>query len=208
MQRLAPPTPRSRAIAVALGATLLATPVLTAQAAYVLERSSSRVTFQGRAFLRSIVGRSEALAGFVSIRSGDVRSMRGNVRFPVSSLETDPAMQPRELTELFGAERHPEVIFVVDSIGSAAEPGEWEIHGRLTMNGVTRPVAFQGSARFLERRMIASGATEVDLTEWRIQPPRRLGGLVGMSSKIRLMFRAEFRPRDGTHTALMFPERR
>ena len=208
MQRLAPPTPRSRAIAVALGATLLTTPVLTAQAAYVLERSSSLVTFQGRAFLRSIVGRSEALAGFVSIRSGDVRSMRGNVRFPVSSLETDPEMQPRELTELFGAERHPEVIFIVDSIGSAPEPGEWEIHGRLTMNGVTRPVAFQCSARFLERRMIASGATEVDLTEWRIQPPRRLGGLVGMSSKIRLMFRAEFRPRDGTHTALVFPERR
>jgi polyisoprenoid-binding protein YceI len=207
MQRLAPPTPRSRAIAVALGATILTTPALTAQAAYVLERSSSRVTFQGRAFLRSIVGRSDALAGFVSVRSGDLRSMRGNVRFPVTSLETDPEMQPRELIELFGAERHPEVIFIVDSIATATADGEWAIHGRLAMNGITRQVAFQGTARFLERRMIASGATEVDLTDWSIVPPRRLGGLIGMSSKVRLMFRAEFRPRDGTHTALMFPER-
>jgi polyisoprenoid-binding protein YceI len=208
MQRLAPPTPRSRAIAVALGATFLVTPVLTAQAAYVLEKSSSRVTFQGRAFLRSIVGRSDELVGFVSIRSGDVRSMRGNVRFPVSSLETDPEMEPQELTELFGAERHPEVIFLVDSIASVAAEDEWAIHGRLTMNGVTRPVAFQGSARFLERRMIANGATEVDLHDWSIEPPRRLGGLIGMSSRIRLMFRAEFRPRDATHTALIFPDRR
>jgi polyisoprenoid-binding protein YceI len=208
MQRLAPPTPRSRAIAVALGATFLTTPVLTAQAAYVLERSSSRVTFQGRAFLRSIVGRSDALAGFVSIRSGDLRSMRGNVRFPVSSLETDPAMEPREITELFGAERHPEVVFLVDSIASADDDGEWAIHGRLTMNGVTRPVAFEGSARFLERRMIANGAAEVDLHDWRMDPPRRLGGLIGMSSKVRLMFRAEFRPRDATQTALIFPDRR
>ena len=207
MQRLAPTTPRSRAIAVALGATFLATPVLTAQAAYVLERSSSRVTFQGRAFLRSIVGRSDALAGFVSIRSGDLRSMRGNVRFPVSSLETDPVMEPRELTELFGAEQHPDVIFIVDSIATAASEGDWAIHGRLTMNGVTRPVAFQGSARFLDRRMITNGIAEVDLNEWRIQPPRRLGGLIGMSPKIRLMFRAEFRPRDATQTALIFPMR-
>ena len=174
----------------------------------MLERSSSRVTFQGRAFLRSIVGRSDALAGFVSIRSGDLRSMRGNVRFPVSSLETDPAMEPREIIELFGAERHPEVVFLVDSIASADENDEWAIHGRLTMNGVTRPVAFQGTARFLERRMIANGAAEVDLHDWRMDPPRRLGGLIGMSSKVRLMFRAEFRPRDAAQTALIFPDRR
>ena len=173
----------------------------------MLERSSSRVTFQGRAFLRSIVGRSDALVGFVSIRSGDLRSMRGNVRFPVSSLETDPELQARELTELFGAERHPDIVFIVDSIASAAPESEWVIHGRLTMNGVTRPVAFQGSASLLERRMIANGATEVDLHDWRIHPPRRLGGLIGMSSKVRLMFSAEFRPRDATHTALFFPQR-
>jgi polyisoprenoid-binding protein YceI len=172
-----------------------------AQAAYVLERSSSRVTFQGRAFLRSIVGRSSDLVGAVSIRSGDVRSTRGNVRFPVASLETDPAMQPQELGELFGAELHPDVVFVVDSIAEPSAHGEWIIHGHLTMNGVTRPVAFRGHARFVERRMIATGSADVDLHDWRIRPPRRLGGLLGMSSRIRLMFRAEFRRRDATHTA-------
>jgi polyisoprenoid-binding protein YceI len=191
----------------ALVATLLMAPCAMSQAAYVLERSSSRVMFQGRAFLRSIVGRSDELAGVVSIRSGDVRSMRGNVRFPVASLETDPAMQPRELRELFGADLHPDVIFLVDSIGAVSSRSEWEIHGRLTMNGVMRPVSFLGNARIIDRRMIATGAADVDLRDWRIRPPRRLGGLLGMSSKVRLMFRAEFRPRDGTHTALAFPER-
>ena len=162
--------------------------------------------FQGRAFLRSIVGRSNDLVGFVSIRSGDVRSMRGNVRFPVVSLETDPAMQPRELRELFGTD--PDVIFLVDSIDDTGSLNEWAIHGRLTMNGVTRPVSFHGHARISDHRMIASGSTDVDLRDWRIRPPRRLGGLIGMSSKVRLTFRAEFRPRDGrsTATALAIPE--
>ena len=163
--------------------------------------------FQGHALLRSIVGRSDDLAGVVSIRRGDVRSMRGNVRFPVISLETDPAMQPRELRELFGADLHPDVVFQVDSIADTSARNEWAIHGRLTMNGVTRAVSFIGNARIIDRRMIASGAANVDLRDWRIRPPRRLGGLIGMSSKIRLTFRAEFRPREGTHTALAFPER-
>ena len=202
--QLAPP---GRSVGIALVATLVMAPCAMAQAAYVLDRSSSRVTFQGRALLRSIVGRSDELAGAVSIRSGDVRSMRGNVRFPITSLETDPAMQPRELRELFGADLHPDVVFLVDSIADAYARSEWAIHGRLTMNGVTQAVSFLGSARIIDRRMIATGAANVDLRDWRIRPPRRLGGLIGMSSKVRLMFRAEFRPREGTHTALAFPGR-
>ena len=194
------------ATTIALVATLPMAPRATAQAAYVLERSSSRVMFQGRAFLRSIVGRSDELAGSVSIRSGDLRSMRGNVRFPVTSLETDPQVEPRELRSLFGGDVSPDIVFVVDSI-DASSRNEWAIHGRLTMNGVTRPVSFVGHARFADRRMITSGSTDVDLRDWRIRPPRRLGGLIGMSSKVKLMFRAEFRPRDATHPALAFPER-
>ena len=185
---------------------LLLPPRATTQAAYVLERSSSRVMFQGRAFLRSVIGGSNDLAGAVSIRTGDIRSTRGNVRFPVASLETDPALEPRELRQLFGAEQHPDIVFLVDSIGDSARDNNWAIHGRLTMNGVTRPVAFMGVARMLGRRMVASGSASIDLRDWRIRPPRRLGGLIGMSSKVQLTFQAEFRPRDGTHTALMFQD--
>ena len=197
--------PIGRATGLALAATMLFVPLVRAQAAYVLERSSSRVMFQGRAFLRSVVGRSDDLVGMLSIRRGDLRSMRGNVRFPVTSLETDPAMQPKDLRELFGAD-HPEIVFLVDSIDDSGPGDEWEFHGRLTMNGITRPVSFHGHARITDNRMIANGSAKVDLHDWRIRPPRRLGGLIGMSSKIRLSFRAEFRPRDDSHTALAVPE--
>lgn len=198
--------PIGRATGLALVATLLVAPSVRAQAAYVLERSSSRVMFQGRAFLRSVVGRSDDLVGMLSIRRGDIRSMRGNVRFPIASLETDPQMQAKELREVFGGDVHPDIVFLVDSIDDSGPGDDWEFHGRLTMNGVTRPVVFRGQARITSNRMIASGSADVDLHDWRIRPPRRLGGLVGMSSKIRLSFRAEFRPREDAHTALAAPE--
>jgi polyisoprenoid-binding protein YceI len=198
--------PIGRATGLALVAILVVAPSVRAQAAYVLERSSSRVMFQGRAFLRSVVGRSDDLVGMLSIRRGDLRSMRGNVRFPVTSLETDPQMQPKELREVFGADVHPDIVFLVDSIEDSASGDDWAFHGRLTMNGITRPVVFRGQARISSTRMIASGSADVDLHDWRIRPPRRLGGLIGMSSKIRLSFRAEFRPREDAHTALAVPE--
>lgn len=176
-----------------------------AQSRYILDRASSRVTFQGRAFIRSIVGRSDELAGAVSIRGTDVRTMRGEVRFPVISLETEPPMHPREIREVFGGHRYPEVSFLVDSIGDGTEGTKLTLHGRLTMNGVTRPVSFHGRASLVDRRMFASGSADVDLREWDIRAPRRLGGLVGMSSKIRLTFRAEFRARDRSHATIDSP---
>src|SRR5688500_1743579 len=154
-----------RATGLSLVAILLITPCAMAQAAYVLDRSSSRVTFQGRAFLRSIVGQSNDLAGTVSIRRGDVRSVRGNAWFPVTSLDPDPAMQSRELGARAGADLHPDIVFPVDSIAEPAshDNKEWAIHRRLTMNDVTRPVSLLGTARFIDRRMVANDSTQDDL---------------------------------------------
>jgi polyisoprenoid-binding protein YceI len=141
--------------------------------------------------------------------SGDVRSLRGAVRFDVSSIATEPSVPPKELLKLFGGDRHPTVVFQVDSIAGGDEVGPWTVHGRLTMNGITRVVAFSGHASVKGRQVVASGTTSVDVREWGIRPPRRFGGLIGMSPHVTLTFRAQFRPRAGVQTtALSFPESR
>jgi len=188
----------------ALCATPLAIQAGAAQTAYVLDQSSSRVTFKGRAFLRTITGWSGDLEGRILIRAGDLGSLRGDVRFPVASLETDPSMRPRELAEVFGADRSPEIIFDVDSVSQRNAIGECLVHGLLTMNGVTRPVSFVGRTRTKGDRVITEGTTRVDLRNWRTQPPRRLG--MRMSPEISLSFRAEFRRRPGHQTAFARPD--
>ncbi len=188
----------------ALCATPLAIQAGAAQTAYVLEQSTSRVTFKGRAFFRTITGFSGDLQGRISMRGGDLTSLRGDVRFPVASLETEPSMRPRELAEVFGADRSPDIVFEVDSVSQRNHVGECIVHGLLTMNGVTRPVAFIGRTRTKGDRVITEGTTRVDLRQWRIHPPRRLG--LRMSPEISLSFRAEFRRRPGHQTALARPD--
>jgi polyisoprenoid-binding protein YceI len=179
-----------------------------AQAAYMLDSANSRVTFQGRAFIRTIVGASDDLDGGVFIRGGDIRSMRGNVRFPVLSLETEPATRKREIAELFGGERHPNIVFSVDSVDRGDSDREWALHGRLTMNGVTRPVSFIGRAQLASRRVRAEGSARVDVRDWQIRPPRRMAGLIGMSPDVVLTFHAEFQARAGqTEMASATPTR-
>jgi polyisoprenoid-binding protein YceI len=210
----APPLPPSMRTLIALIATVAGVMPLArgvcAQSAYVLDRSNSRVTFRGRAFIQQIFGRSEELAGRVVMSGGDVRSLRGDVRFNVASIATDPAVAADELLKLFGGDRHPTITFQVDSIERGGEVGPWKVHGRLTMNGVTRAVAFSGQANVTGRQVVASGTTLVDVRDWGIRPPRRFGGLIGMSPEITLTFRAEFRARGGgvQTTALSFPDRR
>jgi polyisoprenoid-binding protein YceI len=184
----------------ALSATLLVIPAGAAQTAYVLDQSASRVTFKGRAFLRTITGWSGDLEGTLSIRGSDLASLRGDVRFPVTSLETDPSMRPRELAETFGADRSPEIVFRLDSLSRRNQVGECLVFGHLTMNGVTRPVSFVGRTRSAGDRVVTEGTARVDLRHWRIHPPRRFG--LRMAPDITLGFRAEFRRRVGQHTAL------
>jgi polyisoprenoid-binding protein YceI len=187
----------------ALCATPLATRAGAAQTAYVLDQSVSRVTFKGRAFLRTITGSSGELEGRIHIRGGDIGSLRGDVRFPVASLETEPSMRPRELAEVFGADRSPEIIFEVDSLSQRSATGECLVFGLLSMNGVKRPVSFVGRTRSNGDRVITEGTSRVDLRHWRIQPPRRFG--LRMSPEVTLSFRAEFRRPQGHQTALARP---
>lgn len=210
MRRPSPPDMRTliALIVVVAGVLPLARDVC-AQSAYVLDRSNSRVTFRGRAFIQQIIGRSEELAGRVFMSGSDVRSLRGDVRFNVASIATDPEVRSADLLKLFGGHRYPTITFQVDSVERGTDSGPWTVSGRLTMNGVTRPVAFSGQANVTGGQVIASGTTSVDVREWGISPPRRFGGLIGMSPQITLSFRAEFRARGGAQTtALSVPDAR
>jgi polyisoprenoid-binding protein YceI len=191
------------AVSVASAHAFPGVPVAHAQTTYVLDRSASHVTFRGRAFIKSITGFSTSLHGAVVVRQGNLASIRGDVRFPIASLKTNPSLRPRELLEMFGAEGGPEIVFQVDSIGLRGE-GDCAVHGKLTMNGLSRDVTFVGQTRTRKGRVLTEGSSRVDLRQWQIQMPRRFG--LRMAHDITLSFRAEFRRPGAHHTALVPPD--
>ena len=166
---------------------------IDAQGVYVLDRSSSQVTFNAHALANKMTGRSESLRGLVRLQSVDLRNLYGSVSFPVTSLRMDSRAQEREVAKLLGAPTEPEVVFDIDSISPDSTTGRtWSFYGRLTMRGVTRSVKFAGLARAVGARVHTNGSATVDIREWGITPPSRLLGLIRMSPNVRLAFEAEF----------------
>ena len=185
----------SRLLSLAAALGLAAAPDRLAAQAYELDHASSHVRFRGRAMLQSVTGNSQSLRGSIVLRDNEVRTARGDVRFPVTSLRTDPGADARELVQLFGGRDHPEIIFLLDSIGGGDRGAPLHIDGHLVMNGVARPVRFVGTAVTSGARVVAQGETRVDVRRWGIAPPSRLRGLIRMSPELALSFRAEFRSR-------------
>jgi polyisoprenoid-binding protein YceI len=188
---------RIRSIRTALLTAVIAhaTPMAsaTSQGIYVLDRSTSQVTFRAQALANKLTGRSENLRGLVRLQGVDLRHLYGSVSFPVASLQMDSRSQEREVARLLGAPAEPEIVFDIDSVApdSASSP-RWSFFGRLTMRGITRPVRFSGSARAVGVRVHTHGTAAVDIRDWGITPPSRLLGLIRMSPTVRLSFDAEF----------------
>ena len=176
-------------------AAVVASPfVARAQASYVLDASASTVSFQGRALFQSIGGRSDDLVGLVTLLGRDIRSLRGTIHIPVASLHIEPPISRREVERLFGGAPGAEIVFRVDSLSRHDGRGLL-LHGQLTMNGFSRPVAFTGDARHLPgSRIEARGRARVVMREWRIRPPKRFLGLVSMHHELTLAFDATFAP--------------
>jgi polyisoprenoid-binding protein YceI len=176
-------------------AAVVASPfVARAQASYVLDASASMVSFQGRALFQSIDGRSDDLVGMVTLLGRDIRSLRGTIQIPVASLHIEPPISRREVEQLFGGGPGAEIVFRVDSL--SRYDGRLLLHGQLTMNGVSRPVAFAGEVWHRPgSRIEARGKARVDMREWRIRPPTRFLGLVSMHHELTLSFDATFAPR-------------
>ena len=142
----------------------------------------------------------------ILIRGGDLGSLRGDVRFPVASLETDPSMRPRELAEVFGAERSPKIIFEVDSVSQRKGGGDCLVHGA--------PDDERRDSRSQLRRPHSHSSGDRVITEG-IDPSRSASVAYSPAATVRdahgarnsLSFRAEFRRRSGHQTAFVRPGR-
>lgn len=187
---------RLTARALLVAASLQLPTLAGAQVAYILDGSASRVAFQGRALFQSIDGRSDEVAGAVTVLGRDLRSLRGTIRVSVASLQIQPEISAREIERLFGGPASAEIVFRVDSL-TRHDGKRIHLHGRLTMNGITRPVTFGGEAHH-ERgsRLHARGSARVDIREWQMRPPKRLLGLISMHHELTLTFDAQFSPQE------------
>jgi polyisoprenoid-binding protein YceI len=182
------------------GRTGAATPVC-----YRLDPGRSRFTVQGFAGgLLSFLAHSPTFAvrnyaGELRLDGGTLRKARFEMTVRADSLELLDRVKPADREDIEGRMRHevlesaryPEIRFEAGDV-SADPTGEGQyrlrMSGRLTLHGVTNPVALDAQLFAYSDGVRLVGESPLRLSEYRIRPVTALGGAIQMDDRLRVAF--------------------
>jgi len=145
-----------------------------------IDRAHSQVKFTVTKWgFVEVEGRFENFAGTIHFDAAAPERSRVDWRVQVASVRTGEARRDESLLapEYFDAVRSPELVFVSDRVQPAAN-GALDVQGRLTMRGVTKPLAIR-VAPIGTRTVPGEGTFQLFKTEFTVN--RRDFGIVGGS---------------------------
>jgi polyisoprenoid-binding protein YceI len=150
------------------------------------------------AIIGAFTGRAPvARAEFTGTRLGDVR---GTAEVRVSEMRTGIALRDRHLREAMTADSFPTVRFDLVEVRPGATSGDTttaSFEGRLTLDGVTRPVRARGMVVATPTGVDVEATFPVDMRDYGIVPPVRalvLRVAPDVDVTARLSFRAAAGP--------------
>ena len=127
-----------------------------AKAFRVRNDGGSRVQFTSDAPLETINGVTSNVSGEVQIDPANLATVTGRVQVQTSSLRTGVDLRDEHLAaeNWLDAARYPNITFEVTRISGATsltpnQAAEVQIHGRLTLHGVTRDVVARGRMEYI-----------------------------------------------------------
>jgi polyisoprenoid-binding protein YceI len=152
----------------------------------------STVAFDATHPFGDFSGRAEELMGEIVMDPSDLaQAVRGTVTIDVRAITTGLNGRDRDLRRSLDAERHRQVRYAVQGIeasfASLSDRSDvtLTIRGTLTVRGVEQPLPLSGRARWRDDRVWVRGEGRLRLTDFGIQPPRRLFLTVGNQVAIR-----------------------
>lgn len=165
--------------------------------------SQDRVWFTGSSNIRSFtcaasqvnVSAEAALEDFTRTKNDGLPAVkRAALEVPVRSLDCGIGLQNSHLFETLGASAHPSITFVLSDYVVKANR-EIQMTGALRIAGVERIVALQGKVlRSADGRLLLSGAREIDVRDFGVQPPKRFLGLLRVRKEVTVHFLVAVRP--------------
>ncbi|MBW1787134.1 MAG: YceI family protein [Deltaproteobacteria bacterium] len=113
------------------------------------------------------------------------------VAIPITSLRADSEELEERMCHKLNYEKHPKIHYAFDTAEQreCPEVSEYmfDTMGKLTVNGVTRPVAMNVIIQSLyEGQLYIQGSTFLKMTDFNIKPPSLLCGIVKADDEIRI----------------------
>jgi len=205
------------AIAVLLIAFAAWTPTASeAQIRYV-PTEDTRLWIEGTSTVRDFTCEAQIIDGEASLDTGpgdarDVLQDDGEgaeeedpvflmVRVPVDSLKCERDRETRDLYRTMKGDEYPEIVFELGDVLVTRAPDGREVanalhvSGDLTIAGVTRTLDLVAWADILEDgRVFATGMKELAMTDFGMDPPRAMLGMLRAHDDIEVHFEIYGRP--------------
>lgn len=145
---------------------LLLSLILTAAAngaeQYTLDAAHSQLTFRIHQFVSVVTGKFTDFSGTVTFDASRPEGSRVEATILVKSIDTGIAARDHHLlaADFFNAEKYPTMVFKSTSVQLIGEQAA-DVHGDLTMHGVTRPVVIHVD-------LLSSVKSSSDTLGWKI----------------------------------------
>lgn len=169
-----------------LALALLASPADAESSRWVPVAGKSLVAFEATHRLGDFRGSAETVTGEFEADPAEIRAgLTGTLRVPVAALRTGDTGRDRDMLKLLQADTHPLIRYTIggseasfNAITAAADV-LLTIKGAIEIRGVERPLVFLARARLIGDRIWVRGESKLTLTDFGIEPPRRLWFRVG-----------------------------
>lgn len=145
---------------------------------------NTSATFQVDSTWVMVHGKTKGLSGKVFLGDpADIRTMQGEILFPVSSFDTDNSRRDDHLREVMSVDRFPLVRFKVTSLAMSEgdvnkmrtmKPGDFcsgVVHGELTITNVSKPLEIP--LRIVRKDAVfeAQGKHSLQWAEYNVEDP-------------------------------------
>ena len=140
----------------------------------------ARETLVGRSLPSEAVGTSKKVSGTIVLdASGKPVDGQSNITVDLTSLQSDESRRDNFIKgSTLQTSRFPTATFVPRSVEGLPSPlptsgsATFQLHGDLTVHGVTKPVTWQVTANFTNGAMTGNATTTVQISDFGMTPPK------------------------------------
>jgi len=169
-----------------LAGLLLASAIFADDVVYRLDGRNTEIGFVGSKKDGKHDGGFKELKGTVTVKDNDPTTAQFKVDIDMRSIFTDTAQLTGHLksADFFNVQKYPTAKFVSTKV-EKKDGGKFEIHGKLTMNGVTKETMIPAKMEVSDPGLSIEGNWEISRFDWRINfKPKDIDEKVKLSLKV------------------------
>jgi len=159
-----------------------------------VDKGQSRLWIEGRSNVNEFRCRAAAYDTMVSTPASEGDTLDVEVDIDVKGFDCGKRRMNRDLYETLLSDTHPKISFEYTSADEISfDEGQalynLKVSGNLTVAGHTKEIQFPMQAVVLEDgKMQATGQTEIRMTDFNVEPPRALLGMVRVDDLLSVHF--------------------